>query len=86
MEVQPPQSPDLNANDLGFLSSLQSQVDAKRVATMNWDKEKLVKTVRQTWREYDPRKLEQIFDSKSRIIQCVIDEKGSNEFDVQCTP
>ncbi|KAK9682246.1 hypothetical protein RND81_10G060800 [Saponaria officinalis] len=73
---QPPNSPDLNCNDLGYfraLQSLQSKTTAKTV-------DALVNEVMQAFTEYSPSKLNNIFLSLQAVMVEIMKCKGHNNF------
>ena len=73
---QPAQSPETNANDLGFYKSIDSQLPKKR----DFDPDKFEQQILDAFDAYDPKKLDAIFDMKSRVCKCLIDANGSNDF------
>jgi len=85
--AQPPCSPDLNACDLGALYSIASGV---RDVFSRTDPDKkmkpetrIIQAIKDRWSSWDATtRLQNIFDTKVRTLQSVIDECGSNEFTI----
>ncbi|KAK9706156.1 hypothetical protein RND81_07G107700 [Saponaria officinalis] len=75
---QPPNSPDLNTNDLGFfraIQSLQSEISATNV-------EQLVAAVDKAFTEYIPMKLNKIFLTLQTVMIEIMKAKGHNNFSI----
>ena len=73
---QPPNSPDMNANDLGFYRSLEKAVGPRR----DFKLDKRWKQVEAAFWAYNEDKLTRIFEQKARVFRAVINVKGSNNF------
>jgi transposase len=73
--TQPPQSPDLNVNDLGFFRSLKCRVETLKDGANNMDE--LYDSVLEAWDRYDGPTLTRIwahqFECYREIIRCVGD-------------
>ena len=77
-ERKPAQSPELNTLDLGFNKSLDSRLPKVRDFNLhNFDAQ-----VDQTYKDYPEDKLDNVFDMKSRVMQCIINSSppGGNNF------
>ena len=73
---QPPNSPDMNANDLGFYRSLEKAVGPRCPFKLD----KLWKKVEHAFYSYNEDKLTKIFEQKARVFPAVIKAKGNNNF------
>lgn len=69
---QPAQSPDLNANDLGFFNSLNKRCLRNKFQNF----EELWLSLQETFWSTKPETLTSIFESKSRIVMEIIRQKG----------
>jgi hypothetical protein len=74
--VQPAQSPDLNVLDLGFFSSLQRKVDKTDPDNLS----ALLDHVEECYWEYDPDTLERVWQALFNVYNCILQEKGGNEY------
>ena len=75
---QPPNSPDLNVLDLGFFSSIQSlqhQKAAHDITTM-------LKAVEDSFSEYPPEKLDDVFLTLQTVYNEIIKCQGDNTFKI----
>lgn len=75
-------SPDFNALDLGAWHSLASGVPSLK-ANPNGGRiiDQIIFHVLERWRSWDAtHRLENIFNTKARLMQVVLDVKGSNEY------
>ena len=79
VEVQPSNSPDVNGNDLGFFPSMSARV-SRFEAVEPRNVPTLFKNVLRCYTEYDAETLERVWLSKSRVMQCIIDDKGNNYY------
>ena len=77
---QPPQSPDMNANDLGFYRSFDAVV--QRARGRHFDKAAIHSAVMKAWETYDSSTLHRIFDTKTAVLQKVILADGGNNYDL----
>ncbi len=79
MLLQPAQSPDTNALDLGFFKSmlcrLQRSSKGKSIGA-------LLKNSRKIWKKYPEEILEKIFVLKTKVLELIIDDKGGNSFEI----
>ncbi len=82
MVQQPPQSPDLNCNDLGFFHSLAVKVDRAQVHAGANDIEQLMSSVKAEWRQYDQDTLTRVWKLKSRVLQLIKEHEGKNDFKI----
>ncbi|KAK9740914.1 hypothetical protein RND81_03G070500 [Saponaria officinalis] len=73
---QPPNSPDLNCNDLGYFRALQSLQSKKAAKTVD----ELVNEVMQAFTDYSPSKLNNIFLSLQAVMVEIMKCKGHNNF------
>ncbi|KAG7339952.1 hypothetical protein IV203_025002 [Nitzschia inconspicua] len=73
--TQPAQSPDLNVNDLGFFSSLQSRY----YQTSPKDALDLIEMVEETYKNYPARKLNRIWLTLQSAMNKIIEERGDND-------
>ena len=74
--AQEAQSPDTNANDLGFYASIDSKMPKYR----SFNLDKLYKEVERAWNEYPSELLGKIFDTKHAMMAEIIKHKGDNDF------
>ncbi len=77
---QPAQSPDCNVNDLAFFSSISSSVRRRQRGSEPYDIGGLVENVQTAFKEYPSGKVARGFDQKSRILKCIINCGGGNDF------
>lgn len=75
--TQPPQSPDLNANDLGFFNSIKKNIDQSYVGVLR--KEQVYQVAVDAFAEYSSNKLAGILRAKSHRIRQVYDDHGKVE-------
>ncbi|KAK9748405.1 hypothetical protein RND81_02G054800 [Saponaria officinalis] len=75
---QPPNSPDLNTNDLGYFRALQSLQSAKIANTVD----ELVNSVMQAFNDYSPTKLNRIFLTLQSVMVEIMKAKGHNNFSI----
>ncbi|XP_074288888.1 uncharacterized protein LOC141614034 [Silene latifolia] len=73
---QPPNSPDLNCNDLGYFKALQSLQSSSAYKTVD----ELVNEVMQAFVDYSPTKLNNIFLSLQAVMIEIMMRKGHNDF------
>ena len=73
---QEAQSPDTNANDLGFYASIDSKMPKFR----SFDLDKLYKEVEKAWADYPSELLSKIFDTKHAMMAEIIKHNGDNDF------
>ena len=71
-------SPCTNACDLGFNKSLDSRLPHRRAFNLD----KFEKQILAACNSYPSEKLDAIFDMKSRVLECIIQAKGLNDFDL----
>ena len=74
--TQPPQSPDLNVNDLAFFSSLQSDCElvAKETAI------ELKEAVENCWQEYPADRMAAIWNCLFASLKGIVESKGDNSY------
>ncbi|KAK9740214.1 hypothetical protein RND81_03G019600 [Saponaria officinalis] len=75
---QPPNSPDLNTNDLGYFRALQSLQSAKKANNVD----ELVNSVMQVFNDYSPTKLNRIFLTLQSVMVEIMKAKGHNNFSI----
>ena len=73
---QAAQAPDTNANNLGFYRSIDSRLPKVR----NFDLDEFEKQILAAFKDYPSKTLNDLFDMKQRVCQCIIDAKGDNDF------
>ena len=72
---QPANSPDMNALDLGFFSSIQSLTLQSAPTNLN----DLIESVEHAFDSYDVEKLDKVFITlQAVLIQVMIDEGGNS--------
>jgi hypothetical protein len=76
LDVQPPNSPDLNVLDLGFFCAIQSLQHEHAPSTV----EELIASKMAAYADLSPTKLNDTFLSLQHIIECVIQCFGSNAY------
>jgi len=77
---QPSQSPDTNANDLGFFHSLQKRVEKLRGHGSAFDVAGLVERIETAWEKYPSQQLKNIFQTKSQVLKQIKEHHGGNNF------
>ena len=75
---QPPNSPDLNALDLGYFRSLESLTDCRAPTTIK----ELIQGVQEEFDEYDVDKLNRIFLTLQTIMVEVMNYRGGNSYKI----
>ena len=72
------QSPETNTLDLGFNKSLDSRLPQVR----DFNLDKFEDQILQAWDEYPSEKLDDLYDMKSRVIECILTSNppGGNNF------
>ncbi|ETN19672.1 hypothetical protein PPTG_04906 [Phytophthora nicotianae INRA-310] len=75
---QPANSPDFNANDLGFFNSLQSLQYKKRAKTI----EDLVNNVDSAFKELHYTKLDSVFRTLQSVLQASMRVDGCNKYNI----
>ena len=73
--TQPPNSPDLNIDDLGFFASLK--VDVKRICTHCTSREEMMVNVMKAFEEYPREKIDGLWDAGSIIVMAC---GGGNDY------
>ena len=73
---QVPQSPDMNACDLGFFRSMDSRLPALR----SFNLDTFEKQCLEVFKEYPPEKLTAIFNMKQRVCKCILACEGQNDY------
>jgi hypothetical protein len=73
---QPPNSPDLNALDLGFFSSIQSLTDCKSPKNLK----ELIQDVQEAFDGYDVSKLNKIFLTLQYCMIAIMKKGGGNKY------
>jgi transposase len=76
--TQPPNSPDLNINDLGFFSSLK--VDVKRICTHCTSREEMMANVMKAFEEYPREKIDGIWACWFNNLRSVMSCDGGNDY------
>ena len=75
---QPPQSPCMNLCDLGFFKSIDSRLPKLRAFSLP----QFIGQIKGAFDVYPSEKLESLACMKSRILGCVIEHDGGNDFKV----
>ena len=75
---QPPNSPDMNALDLGFFSSIQSLTDCKSPKTIP----ELIKGVQEEFDGYEVSKLNRVFITLQTCMVEVMKNGGANKYKI----
>ena len=78
IKCQPPQSPELNINDLEFLASLQSQAIELKARCRNTDE--LVENVQLAFKNYTAEKLERGWAMQYVAYREVLKQNGNNDY------
>ncbi|XP_074293462.1 uncharacterized protein LOC141620510 [Silene latifolia] len=78
LEFQPPNSPDLNINDLGIFRSLQTLQNDEVASTV----EELVGNVHAAFRDHEPMKLNFNYLTLQSVMVEIMKCKGHNSFDI----
>ena len=73
---QEPNSPDTNANDLGFYNSIDSRLPQVRSLKLD----EFWKQILKAWADYPSDVLDKIFDTKMTVVKCIIEAKGDNTY------
>jgi len=76
--TQPPNSPDLNINDLGFFASLK--VDVKRICTHCTSREEMMVNVMKAFEEYPREKIDGIWACWFNNLRSVMSCDGGNDY------
>jgi len=76
--IQPPQSPDLNVNDLGFFRSLKMRVNNLKNNGQTTDL--LSERVMEAWNSYDANTLERIWGVQYEVYREIMKNKGEINF------
>jgi len=77
---QPAQSPDMNANNLGFYKSFDAVVQRELGPRVSADA--VAAAVRRAWKVYDTDNLTAIFDTKERVMSLVLSSGGRNDYEL----
>ena len=74
LSPQPPQSPDLNLNDLGFYSSFDTAIGNNRKFDLKlwWDQ------IKNTFKSYESEKLLKLVETKQRVVSLAAECGGDN--------
>ena len=75
---QPPNSPDLNINDLGFFRAIEAA--HKKQSPKNYDD--IIELVTKTHWEYPHNKINRMFLTRMQVMQCILDNNGDNAFKI----
>eukprot|EP00171_Calliarthron_tuberculosum_P001066 IDg1066t1 len=78
LKCQPPNSPDLNALDLGFFNSIQSLQDQ----TVANSVEELLTAVEAAYVEMPRTKVTDTFQTLQKVFECVLKAEGGNNYDL----
>ncbi|XP_044958187.1 uncharacterized protein LOC123409314 [Hordeum vulgare subsp. vulgare] len=76
--MQPLNSPDTNALDLGVFNSLQSAFEKKMPKNL----QEILQKVDETWNEHDADKSNRVFLSNQAVMREIIKHKGSIDYDL----
>jgi hypothetical protein len=78
LHTQPPNSPDLNVNDLGLFRALEAAYLKKAPRNSN----KLIQCVRDAHQEYPSAKINRLFLTLMSVMNMVIENHGCNHFKI----
>ena len=81
VETQPPQSPDLNLNDLSIFASLQAQ----QRATWTYNIKDLLVAVQAVWEGYKWHTIELAWQTLFNVYNCILETDGDNNFKIPHT-
>ena len=74
--TQPPNSPDLNINDLGFFRAVQAAYD--RFSPKN--ENEVIEFVHKAYDDYDYKKINKVWLSLMMVMNKVLQHHGRNEY------
>ena len=78
--TQPPNSPDLNINDLGFSRAVQAAYD--RFSPKN--ENEVIEFVHKAYDDYDYKKINKVWLSLMMVMNKVLRHHGGNKFLMTC--
>lgn len=78
--LQPPRSPDTNANDLGFYRSIQAALHKRRLGSSVFDVEELVDDIYAAWHDYPSESLTRVFETKTEVLREIARCGGTFEY------
>jgi len=78
LETQPPNSPDLNLNDLGFFRSLQSDYETECPA----NEEDIINFVQQSFDRYSSGKINKIWLTLQSVFNAILHVDGCNRYKI----
>ena len=81
VETQPPQSPDLNKNDLVVFPMLAAHFNKLQKQEKVGDLEAIARNARKVFKNFKPSKLLDAESFLSKIYGCVIDDEGGNDYE-----
>jgi len=76
--TQPPNSPDLNINDLGFFRSLQTQY----YMLCPRNAQQIIDMVMTCYEEYDRRKINRIWLTYQTVMNMILERDGDNQYKI----
>ncbi|VFQ98898.1 unnamed protein product [Cuscuta campestris] len=78
VQLQPPNSPDLNVLDLGFFRAIDSIKDQKALKNVK----DLISDVEKAFEEMTPQKLNRVFLTYQCCMEEIIKQKGGNQYKI----
>ena len=78
--AQPANSPEMNVNDLGFSAPLRRR--RRRGGWRGRNMPDLIDRVQEEFEEYHADKLDRLFQMKTAVLKLIIENKGTNNFDI----
>ena len=76
--TQPPNSPDLNINDLGLFRDLQASYE-KLIAKNASD---IIDNINRVYAEYETERINKVYLSLMTVMNMIVKRNGDNDFDV----
>lgn len=76
--TQPANSPDLNINDLGFVSALQAYYQQFSAKTPT----EIINYVQQTYQQYPQERINHVWLSLMSVMNEIIDCNGDNDYEI----
>lgn len=78
---QPPNSPELNACDLGVWHALKKKVSAKNLPDTSWKhthaaQERLWKAIEEAWGELEPKSIFNVFEVRTEVAKILKENHG----------
>ena len=76
--TQPPNSPDLNINDLGLFRALQASYE-KLIAK---NASEIIDNINRVYAEYETERINKVYLSLMTVMNMIVKRNGDNDFDV----